>query len=75
MTDGVHRAASLLSLYDSSERLLAAVADDGPKACIRQIRAAEANDPTGRRYPRTKLSDDASLIVWDIDRTLRAARD
>jgi hypothetical protein len=66
MTDGVQRAASQLSLYDSSERLLAAAANGGPEACIRRIRAAEANDPTGKRYPRTKLSDDASLIVWDF---------
>jgi hypothetical protein len=54
MTDGVHRAASLLSLYDSSERLLAAAADEGPEACIRRIRAAETNDPTGRRYPQAQ---------------------
>jgi Protein phosphatase 2C len=73
MTDGVQRAASLFSPYNSSERLLAAAANDGPEACIRRIRAAEANDPTGRRYPRTKLSDDASLIVWDVDAARRAA--
>jgi hypothetical protein len=60
-------AASLLSLYDSSERLLAAAAKDGAEACIRRIRAVEASDPTSNRYPRTKLSDDASLIVWDFD--------
>ena len=72
MTDGVHRAASLFALYDSNERLLAAAANDGPEACIRQIRAAEASDPTGQRHPRTKLSDDASLVVWDVDRALHA---
>lgn len=72
MSDGVQRAASLLSLYDSDERLFARVAQDAPEACIRQIRAAEANDPTGRRYPRIKLSDDASLILWDVASGRRA---
>jgi hypothetical protein len=66
MTDGAQRATSLLALYDSDQALLAAAAHDGPEACIRRIRAAEAADPTGRRYPRTKRSDDTSLIVWDL---------
>jgi serine/threonine protein phosphatase PrpC len=67
MSDGVQRAASVLALYDSNDRLFAAAVDEGPEACIRTIRAAEANDLTGRRHPRTNLSDDASLVVWDID--------
>ncbi len=72
MSDGVQHGASLLSIYDSDERFVAAVAYDGPETCIRQIRAAEANDPAGQRYPRTKLSDDASLILWDLARGLPA---
>jgi hypothetical protein len=67
MSDGVERAASLLGLYDSTETFLATAVDIGPEACIRAIRMVEASDRAGRRYPRTKSSDDASLIIWDVD--------
>jgi len=67
MTDGAQRATSLLAIYDSDQALLAAAFDDGPESCVRRIRAVEAGDMTGQRYPRTKLSDDASLIVWHVD--------
>jgi hypothetical protein len=72
MSDGMERAVSLLGVYDSNESLLDAAAN-GPQQCIRRIRTAEANDRTGRRYPRTKLSDDASLVVWDIEGALSEA--
>ncbi len=72
MSDGVERAASLLGIYGSNESLLAAAAN-GPEQCIRRIRMAEANDRTGRHHPRTKLSDDASLVVWDIEGALSQA--
>ena len=72
MSDGVHSAASLFALYDSNERFFVEAANDGPEACIRKLRATEASDPTGQRYPRTKLSDDASLLIWDLDRALHA---
>jgi hypothetical protein len=32
----------------------------GPSAIIDQVRAAERSDPTGRRWPRGKSSDDAT---------------
>ena len=67
LSDGMHGAASRFALYDSNERLFAAAADDAPETCIRKLRAAEASDPTGQRYPRTKRSDDASLVIWEID--------
>jgi hypothetical protein len=72
MSDGAERAASLLGIYASNESLLAAAAN-GPEQCIRRIRTAEANDPTGRHHPRTKLSDDASLVVWEIEGALSQA--
>ncbi len=66
MTDGAHRATSILHLYDSDRDLLAAAIQHGPQRCIDELRGAEADDPDGRRYPRTKRTDDASLIVWDL---------
>ncbi len=40
------------------------VRDQGPEALIGQVRAAEAADPDGERWPRHKLSDDATIIYW-----------
>ncbi len=44
--------------------LLAVLADPGPEELITQVRAAEATDPDGARWPRLKLSDDATIIYW-----------
>jgi hypothetical protein len=34
----------------------------GPDELLRQVRAAEAVDPKGRQWPRTKRSDDATAV-------------
>jgi hypothetical protein len=34
----------------------------GPHELLHQVRAAEAVDPEGRQWPRTKRSDDATAI-------------
>jgi hypothetical protein len=34
----------------------------------RQVRAAEAVDPEGRQWPRTKRSDDATAVYLDLGR-------
>jgi hypothetical protein len=34
---------------------------------LRQVRAAEAVDPEGRQWPRTKRSDDATAVYVALD--------
>jgi hypothetical protein len=41
--------------------------DQGPAELIRQVRAAEASDPDGARWPRSKARDDATAIYWHLD--------
>jgi hypothetical protein len=36
--------------------------ESGPEELLRQVRAAEAIDPEGRQWPRTKRSDDATAV-------------
>ncbi len=42
------------------------VREDGPEELIRQVRAAEDADPAGRRWPRGKLRDDATIVYWRL---------
>jgi len=71
LSDGAERAVGTFRLYGSWAALLDALVDDGPMACIAAVRAAEACDPDGRRYPRTRRSDDASALVCDFGHSLR----
>ena len=66
LSDGAERAVGTFRLYGSWAALLDALAHDGPMAIIAAVRAAEAGDPDGRRYPRTRSSDDASALVCDF---------
>jgi hypothetical protein len=66
LSDGAERAVGTFRLYGSWAALLDALAHDGPVATIAAVRAAEACDPDGRRYPRTRCSDDASALVGDF---------
>jgi hypothetical protein len=36
--------------------------ESGPDELVRRARAAEAADPQGRRWPRTKSTDDATVV-------------
>jgi hypothetical protein len=49
------------------EEVLALLEESGPDELLRQVRAAEAVDPEGRQWPRTKRSDDATAVYLDID--------
>jgi hypothetical protein len=49
------------------EELLALLDESGPAELVRQVRAAEAVDPDGRQWPRTKRSDDATAVYLVID--------
>ena len=46
------------------EELLALLDENGPDELLRQVRAAEATNPEGRQWPRTKRSDDATAVYW-----------
>lgn len=59
LSDGASRLVDRFGLADWP-RLLDILAIDGPAALIRQVRAAEANDPHGKRWPRGKIRDDAT---------------
>jgi hypothetical protein len=63
LTDGAARAVDLFGLYDWP-KLLDLVASQGPSALVDQVRTAEASDPRGIRWPRNKLSDDATVAYW-----------
>jgi hypothetical protein len=51
------------------EELLALLDENGPEELLRQVRAAEAVDPEGRQWPRTKRSDDATVVYLALDGT------
>jgi hypothetical protein len=42
------------------------IREHGPAALIHQVRVAEAADPAGARWPRSKISDDATVIWWSV---------
>lgn len=61
LSDGAARAVDLYGLYDWSG-VLDVLRDAGPEELIRQVRAVEASDPEGVRWPRNKISDDATAV-------------
>jgi hypothetical protein len=61
LSDGASRLADPFGLA-TWEELLALLDESGPDELLRQVRAAEAVDPEGRQWPRTKRSDDATAI-------------
>lgn len=69
LTDGAERAFSLFGLYSDWRHFMKVAFEEGPAECIKGIRKAEQLDRLGEHYPRTKYSDDASIVLWS--RTLR----
>jgi hypothetical protein len=61
LSDGASRLVDLFELA-TWEELLALLDESGPDELLRQVRAAEAVDPQGRQWPRTKRSDDATAV-------------
>lgn len=59
LSDGAARAVEPFGLYDW-RGTLDVLRDSGPAELLRQVRAAEASDPEATRWPRNKLSDDAT---------------
>ncbi|HEX5292267.1 MAG TPA: protein phosphatase 2C domain-containing protein [Streptosporangiaceae bacterium] len=63
LSDGATRIADCYDLIGWPE-LLGVIRDDGPGAVISRVRAAEAGDPDGARWPRRKIRDDATVLWW-----------
>ncbi len=64
LSDGASRLVDRFGLI-SWRQFLALLSRHGPAEAIRQTRSAEDSDPAGRRWPRTPLSDDASVAYWE----------
>jgi Protein phosphatase 2C len=66
LSDGASRLVDPFALA-TWEELLALLDESGPDELLRQVRAAEAVDPEGRQWPRTKRSDDATAVYLALD--------
>jgi hypothetical protein len=66
LSDGASRLVDPFRLA-TWEELLALLDESGPEELLRQVRAAEAVDPEGRQWPRTKRSDDATAVYLDLN--------
>ena len=65
LSDGASRLVDPFGLA-TWEQLLALLDENGPDELLRQVRAAEAVDPEGRQWPRTKRTDDATAVFLDL---------
>ncbi|MEU6536480.1 protein phosphatase 2C domain-containing protein [Streptomyces sp. NPDC047000] len=63
LSDGATRLVDRFELAEWSE-VLAVLGSSGPDGLIRRVREAEAGDPEGRRWPRGKARDDATVLHW-----------
>jgi hypothetical protein len=64
LTDGATRVVDPFGLYDW-RKVMDLLEKAGPTALISQVRETEAIDPDGTRWPRNKLSDDATAVYCD----------
>ncbi|MCO5985425.1 hypothetical protein NE235_04810 [Actinoallomurus spadix] len=65
LTDGATRAVDAFGLADWPQTL-ATLGERGPAALIEQVREAERSDPDGRRWPRHKRHDDATVAYCEF---------
>jgi hypothetical protein len=66
VTDGAARVVKPFGLLDWSG-MLDRMASDGPQAVIRMVRDAESSDADAKRWPRNKISDDATIAYIEFD--------
>ncbi|OZM83943.1 hypothetical protein [Pseudonocardia sp. MH-G8] len=67
LSDGAARAVDPFGLTGWAG-VLALLASDGPDALLARVRAAERADADATRWPRTKVSDDATAVLChDLD--------
>ncbi|MFE7232500.1 hypothetical protein ACFVAF_17935 [Streptomyces sp. NPDC057596] len=62
MSDGVSRLVTEYGMATWDEAF-AALHAGGPRQLIETVRRVEASDPTGRRWPRYKSGDDATVAL------------
>ena len=72
LSDGASRLVDPFGLA-TWEELLELLDESGPDELLRQVRAAEAVDPEGRQWPRTKRSDDATAVYLALRQGRRPA--
>ncbi|WP_329413596.1 integrase [Streptomyces sp. NBC_00704] len=65
LSDGATRLVDSFDL-DTWEETLTVLGSSGPAELIRRVRAAELDDPDGRRWPRGKTQDDATVLHWTL---------
>ncbi len=65
VSDGVGRLADRYGQVTWPE-IGAILAEHGPAEVIRRLRAVEATDPAGERWPRYKIRDDATIAYWHL---------
>jgi hypothetical protein len=63
LSDGATRIADRFGLL-SWPAVLDILRAAGPAELISQVRQAEATDPAAQRWPRVKLTDDATALWW-----------
>lgn len=61
-TDGFTAVVDTYRMYESWERLLGAIRSDGIETIVSEMRELEEGDAALRAYPRTKPSDDATIL-------------
>nr|WP_211244536.1 hypothetical protein [Actinospica robiniae] len=65
LSDGASRLNDRFKLRTWNETLELA-RSQGPNALIAAVRGAECADPQGRRWPRGKIFDDATVVLCDL---------
>ncbi|MFI0086472.1 integrase [Streptomyces bobili] len=65
LSDGATRLVDRFELATWQE-IVAIVGDNGPDELLHLVRDAEGSDPAGRRWPRGKTRDDATVLHWTL---------
>lgn len=65
LSDGATRLVDRFELVTWQETL-AVLGSSGPDELICRVREAEVADPWGRRWPRGKTQDDATVLHWTL---------
>jgi hypothetical protein len=65
LTDGAAIAVTLLGLLNWQD-LISFLASNGPAALLRNVRATELSDSNMSRWPRMKVSDDATAAYVQL---------